>query len=577
MDSVKKVLKLFNKTVKWKFFFIFLGILFSALLEIMTLGIISPFIALLLDYELVYNNPYLFLAYNHLNLNNVNTFLVILSLSIGGLYLFRGIYLFWFNKQQFQFLATMQADLSNRLIFKLLNFSFVYHSQKNIAESQNVVIHDVTNLFSVITSLIKLMTDILSTLLIILFLLIQSPEITGLILGLGTLCIIIYFGIFRKKILQYGCKIRQARVDMTKAVNQSLGGIKEVKVLSRESFFYDTFVTSSDVFVEAFSNIRSLDNIPKLIVETVCFGGAFLILSLFLGGNIDFTAYIPELSIFVLAAFRILPSITRTSTYINAILYNRVSIDTIYRTLLVEKDPATLYLSDTDKLDPPSDHLEDIIIRDLSFSYPDTDISVLSNVSFTIPAKKSVAFVGASGSGKTTLLDVILGINTPTTGGVFYQNKSVHHHFEHWSKHIGYIPQQVYLLDETIRDNVAFGIPREQINEPRILRALEQAQLFDFVGTLPNGLDTIIGDRGVRLSGGQRQRLGIARAIYHDPPILVLDEATSALDNDTEKAVMEALIGFQGSKTILIIAHRLTTIEHCDLIFRVENGTVTKE
>jgi ABC-type bacteriocin/lantibiotic exporter with double-glycine peptidase domain len=202
---------------------------------------------------------------------------------------------------------------------------------------------------------------------------------------------------------------------------------------------------------------------------------------------------------------------------------------------------------------------------------------VLEDISLTIPNKKSVAFIGPSGSGKTTLADLILGILTPESGSVFYDGKSIHHNFKQWSRNVGYIPQQVYLLDESILENVAFGIDHPEIDESKVWRALEQAQLADYVRSLPEGLETIVGDRGIRLSGGQRQRVGIARAMYEDPPILVLDEATSSLDSETEKAVMEAVMGFQGNKTMIIVAHRLSTIEHCDIVYKIDEKTIVRE
>jgi len=219
----------------------------------------------------------------------------------------------------------------------------------------------------------------------------------------------------------------------------------------------------------------------------------------------------------------------------------------------------------------------DIIVNNVSFCYPNTSLPVLSDISLIVPHNKSVAFIGPSGVGKTTLADIILGILSPKAGGVYYAGKSIHHSFKEWSQKVGYIPQQIYLLDESIIKNVAFGINSDDIDIMQVWHALEQAQLSEFVRSLPEGLETVVGDRGIRLSGGQRQRIGIARSLYNNPSILVLDEATSSLDTETEKAVMEAIEKFQGEKTLIIIAHRLSTIENCDIIYRIENGAINIE
>jgi len=224
-----------------------------------------------------------------------------------------------------------------------------------------------------------------------------------------------------------------------------------------------------------------------------------------------------------------------------------------------------------------TDSRENILISNLSFKYPRSVDAVLEDVSFSIPENNSIAFVGPTGAGKTTLADLILGVLTPDKGGVYFEGQSIHLHFKEWSKKVGYIPQHIYLLDESILENVAFGMDLKDVDEDKVWRALEQAQIKEFVESLPKGLRTVIGDRGVRLSGGQRQRVGIARAMYEDPPILVLDEATSSLDDETERAVMDAVMGFHGNKTIIIIAHRLSTIEHCDIVYRVEDKSVTRE
>jgi ABC-type multidrug transport system fused ATPase/permease subunit len=359
---------------------------------------------------------------------------------------------------------------------------------------------------------------------------------------------------------------------MIKTVNQSIGGIKDIKVLQRENYFLKEYRQKSNSYAATNRRFLLYNTIPKLMIESVCFGGAFIMISIiaFSGSNME--ELVPQLSIFVLAAFRLLPAIARFAGYVNGIIFNKPSVDSVYNNLnMVEEGNKA-----TERLTKPETS-RDIRVDKVSFQYPKAKDKVLEDISILIPYKSSVALIGPTGSGKTTLADIILGIYEPKNGYVIYNGKSVHHNLEEWKKNIGYIPQNIYLLDDTIESNIAFGIPKDEIDNERIIDVIKKAQLTDFVESLPEKLDTIVGDRGVRLSGGQKQRIGIARALYNDPEILVLDEATSSLDDDTEKSVMEAIQEFKGEKTLIIIAHRLSTIENCDIVFKVENKKVIKQ
>ncbi|MCL2217896.1 MAG: ABC transporter ATP-binding protein/permease [Defluviitaleaceae bacterium] len=572
MITIQKLRKIFDRDTKIKSFILLCAIILGATIEMLALALISPFVSVLLDASEVYTNQYIRWAFELFGFTDISAFLVLLTFMLAAIYIFRGFYMYVLNWTMFRFLARRQVNLSQRLLFKLLGFSYIYHTRRNIADSQRMIVQDVEQMFIMITAILRFLTDLFMMLFILVFLLIVSPIMTLIVISLALLCALLYLKMFRKQIRVAGIKNRDSGIEMIKSVNQALGGIKEVKLLHRENYFQQEFKKSSDIFIKASVQYRSLDVVPKYAIETICFGGAFIILGIFILGGFDISEIVPQLSLFVLAAFRLLPTVSRQVTYMNSIMFNRASVDAVYNSLLEEEESNV----------PPdniSDYVcskKDISVQGLSFTYPRTEEPVLESVSFVVPEKKSVAFVGPSGAGKTTLIDLILGVIAPDVGGVFYSGKSIHHHFEEWSKFVGYIPQQIYLLDESIRENVAFGIDRSDIDEAKVWQALQQAQLKEFVESLPQGLDTVVGDRGIRLSGGQRQRVGIARAMYEDPPILVLDEATSSLDTETEKAVMDAIMGFKGNKTMLIVAHRLSTIEHCDIIYHVENKKVTE-
>jgi len=575
MQVISKLNQIFDRRTKVKLVILLIAIIIGALLEVLALSIISPFISILLDTKTIYTNQYIKFVYDLLGFSTEGPFLALLAFVLASVYIIRGIYLYFVANIQNHFIARRKAELSVKLLKKVLDYPYLYHTRKNIVEMQRVVVDDVDISFSMINCILLLLTDWLVTLFIFIFLVIVSPAMTLFVLIMAAICATLYLKIFRKKIKTSGLKNRESYIGMTKAVNQSIGGIKEVKVLHRESFFLRIFKASSVINVKHQARFLTINIVPRLVIETVCFGGTFALLSILLLAGMDISELVPQLSMFVIAAFRLLPSIGGQIANISRISFYRPSIDPIHK--IITDDEFENISRVLKESEIQTTNIKDIVVKDLTFKYPDTQSPVLDNVSFSIPENKSIAFVGSSGAGKTTLADLILGILSPSNGFVYYDGKSIHHDNDAWSKKIGYIPQQIYLLDESIIENVAFGIDRDLIDENKVRHALEQAQLTDFINSLPDGVETIVGDRGIRLSGGQRQRIGIARAMYEDPPILVLDEATSSLDDDTEKAVMESVMGFHGNKTMVIIAHRLSTIEHCDIVYRVEDQRVTRE
>ena len=402
------------------------------------------------------------------------------------------------------------------------------------------------------------------------FLLISSLSMTMVVLFLASICTIVYFRIFKGRIKSSGDEEEKGLVMINKTALQALHGVKEIKIYQREKYFTEKFKAIRFETVKFRTRMQSMRTLPRLFMESLCFSGAFFVVSGVILAGVDLQELIPQLGIFMLAAFKLLPAITRILNCVTQIIRQRSSVHSVYSVLYEPDEEFTLQLPEPKE----SDTSQDIVVSGLTFKYPRVKRPVLLDVSFVIPKNKSVAFIGPSGAGKSTLADIILGILSPEQGSVTYKGKSIHHNFNSWAKNVGYIPQEIYLIDETIMENVAFGIEKSKIDEEKVLHALEQAQLKDFVQSLPDGLNTTVGDRGVRLSGGQRQRIGIARALYKNPSILVMDEATSALDNKTEKAVMDAIMGLHGSKTIIIVAHRLSTIEHCDIVYKVRKRKV---
>jgi ABC-type multidrug transport system fused ATPase/permease subunit len=347
--------------------------------------------------------------------------------------------------------------------------------------------------------------------------------------------------------------------------------------LHREAFFADNYEESGKIGAGISKKYSVLNSTPRLLIETVfiCSILGYIAVYVILGNEVS--NLLSVLTVFGLAAIRLMPCVNRINTYITEVAYAQPSLDYVYENLNMSE--ITLKGDKTVEADKPDVKIElrdKIVLDNIEYAYPNTDKKIFDSAHMEVPYGKSVGIMGPSGAGKSTIVDILLGLLKVQKGTITCDGMDVFDNYPAWLAQIGYIPQSIYLVDEPIRNNIAFGIADSEIDEDRIWQVLEEAQLKDFIKTLPEGLDTTIGDRGVRLSGGQRQRLGIARALYHNPEILVFDEATSALDNETEAAVMEAINSFHGKKTMVIIAHRLNTIEKCDIIYKVDEGKIIK-
>ena len=433
-----------------------------------------------------------------------------------------------------------------------------------------------TALFSqVLIHTLQLIAEITVCGVIGVYLFVVSKSITAVVVGLLIVCVGVFTTITKRFSKRLGKDAQIYKAKLYQWVNQSMGGVKEVKVLNREDYFVQNYEKYYKLYIKGLRLNKLLSITPKYVVEASCMTGLLIaiIVKMFFGQKDDIATFIPQLSVFAVAAFRLMPSVGKINEHINNILYAAPSVELIYHDLKEIEDFQKTEVNEEKEW--KFEH--QIEARNITYAYPDSEKNVLENARCVIPKGKTAAFVGGSGAGKTTIVDIILGLLTPQVGKVMADDMNIFKNLSTWHHQIGYIPQTIYLSDDTIRNNVAFGIMEEDINEQAVLEALDKAQLLEFIDALPEGLNTMVGDRGVRLSGGQRQRIGIARALYHNPEILVLDEATSALDNETEAAVMEAVEGLRGKHTIIIIAHRLTTIRNADIIYEVCDGKITEK
>lgn len=572
---VKKLRYVFDRKDKIKLVGLAILMVIGSVLELLAVAVFNPFIEVLMQTSSIEDDSFLKLFFTHIHLNGIEQYLVVLSALIAVIYLVKNIYLSFLQNVILSFSYTTRMNLATRLLTTYMNEPYTFHLSKNIAEMQRCLQSDTSQFMSLINSCLQLTVEMVTCLALAAYLFHTSHSITVVIGVLLLLCIGLFFMISKKVSSRLGRQNENYNAKLFQWINQSLGGIKELKILQREEYFIDSYKTNYKKLIWGARVNELIAALPKYIVETVAMVGlVFAIIIKLLFGHGALETFIPQIAVFAVAAFRLLPSVGRVNAYINSIMYNKASLDMIYDDLK-EIDSEPVQEIEWQEKKEKWIFTKGVTVEHVSYHYPDSDVEVLHDISLEIPKGKTVALIGPSGAGKTTLADIILGLLPPVSGVVRMDQHNVYENLRSWREKLGYIPQSIYLSDDTIRNNVAFGIYEAQIDDNAIWKALEKAQLKEFVQGLENGLDTYVGDRGVRLSGGQRQRIGIARALYHDPEILVLDEATSALDSSTEQAVMESIESLQGLKTMIIIAHRLTTIKNANLVYEVSGGNVT--
>lgn len=563
---------IFDKRDKWKISVLLVAVVLGSFLELLGVTIFMPFINIIQEPGEIRKKWYLKLFYDLFHFQSAKSFLAALSVIIIAIYIIKNLYLILEKSYIYRFSYNTQMKLSTRLLNTYMKEPYTFHLNKNIATLQRSLQEDTAKFMQVILYSLELVAELAVCFVLVIYLLFVSKSITIIVLGLLVACVGAFLLLTRKYSRKLGQDNQGYQGKIYQWMNQALGGIKEIKILGRESFFTDEYYKYYAKFARGLRIARTISILPKYVVEAVAISGLLIgIIVKLLLGEADMTYYIPQLTVFAVAAFRLMPSVGRINEHATNMLYALPSVELVYHDLVEIED----YVEKQDsEVKEDWDLAGGIEVRNVTYCYPDTQEPVIKDASLSIQKGQTVAFIGASGAGKTTMVDIILGLLTPQQGVVMADHINVHEKPKTFHAQVGYIPQVIYLSDDTIRNNIAFGIRQPDIDEQAVVRAVEKAQLTEFIESLPNGLDTIVGDRGVRLSGGQRQRIGIARALYHDPEILVLDEATSALDNETEAAVMEAVENLQGTKTMIIIAHRLTTIRNADMIYEVGDGKV---
>lgn len=576
-----KVRAIFDRKQKWQLVGLGIMIFIGGLLETLGVSAMIPVVqALLAPDELmgyIDRIPVVKNICDALSITTVKQVTMALLYGMMAIYVIKNLYILLLTYMQNTFITKNRNRMISRVMAEFLNRPYEKYLGADIPTVFRITDSDIPQTFSLILAMLQLASEVVVSCLIFMVLLLNDPGMTLFIIAVFGLLTLFIVKVFKPRLNRIGARNQAIQSRIAKWRIQATYGLKDVKVLNREEFYVRNYYETGKVGAEVARNYAVLNNMPRLLIETVFIVSVLGFLVVYINGGGDITAMVTTISAFAIAAVRVLPSVNRINTYITEIAYTQPSLDFVYDNLQEGmKTDAMLAerraYSQVEKL--KLDH--QIELDHISFHYPDSDKNIFEDAHMIVPKGKSVGIIGTSGAGKSTIVDILLGLLHAQTGTITCDGVDIFKNYESWLAQIGYIPQSIYLIDESIRDNIAFGIDADKIDEKRIWEVLEEAQLKEFVEELPEGLDTTIGDRGVRLSGGQRQRIGIARALYNDPEILVFDEATSALDNDTEAAVMEAVNSFHGRKTMIIIAHRLNTIEKCDMIYKVENMKLVK-
>lgn len=562
---------------------VFLSMVINSALELLGVTAIYPFLQMMLSPAEMRDKWYIAWIYFFDESISDRSVLLLLGVCIILIYLFKNVFMVVGRYVRVAFAAKFQRELSIKMLSAYMKHPYEYFLNTNSSEIIRGIGSDVVGVHQILLNFFTLVAEVLTIIVLGAFLFMTDPFMTVGAMTMAFACLLTIVVGFKDRIKRVGKNAREAIGMKSRYGYQAVTGIKEIMVLDRKQKFIDQYNEAAFLEQKAVTTNGVVDACPDRILEGVCIGGIIGIVCVRIAGGIELNTFIPVLGTFAMAAFKILPSISKIVTRINALVYHHLALEGTYHNIReaneYEKKQKEYVL---DASDFTKNRLENIsFVNELRvdhviWKYLNAKENVLQNAELTIKKGQSVALIGSSGAGKTTLADIIMGLLKPQAGTIYMDGIDIFTIPHQWAKIIGYVPQAVFLIDDTVRSNVAFGLKKTEIDDGKVWEALCQAQLKEFVEELPYGLDTIVGERGVKFSGGQRQRIAIARALYENPDILVLDEATSALDNETETAVMESIDALQGTKTLIIVAHRLTTIRNCDVIYEIKDGVAVR-
>lgn len=599
-DIVRKVLYMMSPGQKILSIFVLAATVLGSILECLGVSVIVPLINVLQNPDAILRNQF-FRRYSFWKNITYHQLIVIVGGGVILLYIIKNLFFVFLSWFRIKFSCKIQREMSVKILESYLNRGYQFFLEKNFGELNRGVTTDVNGIYNVLNALFKILSEIFTITLICIFMFISDWQMATSVVIMALFCLMLIYVFFRKKMYLMGIKERKYTSRAGQALVQAFQGVKDVLLFRKQEYFIREYEKNQIEVQKARSNQVVGMESPAYLIEGVCVSGLMCVVCMRIIAVGNDPEFIAVLAAFAVGAFRILPSLGRISSSLNVLTNALPSVESLYDEIreaekyiginykecnkkngnklfgLINTGKQNLKQNKTDsEASDGKKFSERIEIENVSFRYKEDMENVLENVSMTIKRGTSIAIIGSSGSGKSTLVDILLGLLKPQQGTVRMDGMRISDIADKWAQAVGYVPQSVFLSATSIKENVAFGEEEEDIDIERVWEALKRAELFEFVKNLPDGLETYVGDRGVQLSGGQRQRIAIARALYHRPEIMVLDEATSALDNDTEAAIMSAIDSLQGQVTLVIVAHRLSTVKNCDVIYEVKEKGIYK-
>ena len=577
----KKLMVLLDKKQKRKMMFLVFIMLIGAVLETLGVSSILPVMNVVLEENAIENHVYLQFICQVFQIDNTRDLMILVMSGLIIIFTVKNVFLFFQKKVQLKFVYTNQFATSRRMMINFMQRPYEYYLNADTSVIQRSITSDVNNMYGLILALLQLSSECIVFVCLAAISLVTDVWMSITVTLLLLVVLFVIKCILKPIMKKAGEENQDYYSGLYKWIDQSVMGIKEIKIACRENYFINEYSKCGAGYVSAVQRYNLYNATPRLLIETVAIAGMVLYMMLQLLRGTEVIDIMPQITLLALVAMRLIPCANRINNHLTSIAYFEPFFMGVSDNLQEEiRDESIDYEAETyqKKIEVEKLDIKDKIeLKNITYKYPNTDVLIFNDANMEIPIGKSVGIVGTSGSGKTTVVDILLGLLRLQSGDILADGIEVREHYREWLKNIGYIPQSIFMIDDSIRKNVAFGYAEEDIDDNKVWEALKEAQLDEFVKGLPEGLDTSIGERGIRISGGQRQRIGIARALFEDPEVLVLDEATSALDNDTEAAIMESINRLHGRKTLVIIAHRLQTIEKCDMVYRIENGKASRE
>lgn len=580
-DAWRKVQFILTNQQKKYAFMVVVMSLIAAILETIGVSVVIPVVQAMTNTDGLWDEWYIEPFVDTFNITGNKELIIFICAGVITIYVLKNVYFTFYIWVSKKFAYKIKRELSVGVLGAYMKQGYIFFVNNNSGRLLQGIGADISGIYTIINNVFTMISKLMTIFAIGVLIVIQSPQIAFFLLILIILCIGIIQLLFRKTLKKNGILQRTYSWACTQTSLEAIQGNKEIIVLNKQNYFVRRYEKSMENLNSTSIKVEMGASAPAYIIETFCIAGLLTAVALQIGMADNNSDMLMQLSTIAIAAFRILPALGVITSCINTINFTIPSLNAAYETLQLVKqleDEA----EETDFNSKMSNEAalkyknikfkNELILSDISYAYPNTDKNVLTELNLKIKAGTAVALIGPSGAGKTTLADIILDLLVPQEGSIIMDGIDVRLLGSVWNKIIGYVPQRVYLVDASIRKNIAFGIDEKEIDDEKVWKALELAQLKKFVMEQPQRLDTIVGEWGIRFSGGQRQRIAIARALYHEPEILVLDEATAALDNDTETAVMEAIDALQGYKTLIIVAHRLSTVKNCDAIYEIKDG-----